>query len=134
LCSESGWIPETSAVVGTVRDGKTEEPISGATVVLEWTDYRTVANREILADVQSIEVLSDDRGRCRACGIPSLVILTGQARISGFEGSKVRATVPEENVLVVDLTINPGSAGSSEIRPVPEQAEGEDLTQRRLDR
>lgn len=113
LCSEAGWEAETSAVVGTVWDGENGNPVSGATVVLEWTDYRTVANREILADVQSIEVLTDERGRYRACGVSSLVIITAQAKLSDSEGAKVRAIVPEENVMVLDLELNSNRANPS---------------------
>lgn len=115
LCSESGWAPGTSAVVGTVRDEENGLPIEGATVVLEWTDYRSVANREILADVQRTEVLSDERGRFRACGVPSLVILTARGHKPGFEGPGVEAIVPDENVLVMDLTIQFG--GDNSIQP-----------------
>jgi len=106
LCGGSGQEPGESVVVGTVRSTKGGDPIGGASVALEWTDYRVIAGREILGNVQAIDVPTDVRGRYRICGIPPGVLVAARATFSGSDGGTGKAEVGREDVVVLDLSLD----------------------------
>ncbi len=117
LCSGSGSPGGASAAVGTVRDRMGGTPVAGATVRLEWTDYRTQGGREIRADVQTVEVMSDTRGRFRVCGIPPGVVLAARATQGVTKGGIVRREVGRGDLAVLELTLE------SDLQPEPEPME-----------
>lgn len=94
-----------SAVVGTVRTGRNRAPIGTATVTVEWTDYRRGGGGELLADVRTLQVTSDTRGRFRVCGVPPGVLLTARASFAGAEGSGRRSEIGRSQILVLDLIL-----------------------------
>ncbi len=108
LCGGGEHAPGSAAVFGVVRERGGGEPVAGATVLLEWTDYRVVAGREVLADVQTLSVTTDERGRFTACGVPPGVLLAAQASVGGEFGPIRRVEVPWGEVVVLDLGLDPG--------------------------
>src|SRR5690606_30567812 len=86
LCSPMDSVNGSSALVGRVRRRSGGPPVRGATVVVEWTTYRTPGGREIRGDVSTIEVTTDERGRYRVCGIPPGVLLAAKAASSTAVG------------------------------------------------
>ncbi|MFC1661198.1 carboxypeptidase regulatory-like domain-containing protein [Gemmatimonadota bacterium] len=105
ICLENEWEEGTSAVVGAVRSGQSGDVISGARVVLEWTDYDVVAGRDIQADVQTLEALTDARGRFRACGIPAGALVSLWVGLSDRKAGETEFTAPREAVVILDLTV-----------------------------
>jgi hypothetical protein len=114
FCRESGWEGARAAVVGTVRRREGGEPVAGATVDLVWTEYRVLAGRDIQPVRQSIQAITDEEGRYRACGISPGSLVTAQATLLESEGIRVQFEVPAETIGVVDLVLEsePSAAGA----------------------
>jgi hypothetical protein len=106
LCPESVLAEGASAVVGIVRTGAGGDPVKGAAVRLEWTDYRPGGGGGIRSDVQALEVTSDLRGRFRACGIPPGVLLAAQASAGGARGGIHREEVGRSSLVILDLNLD----------------------------
>jgi hypothetical protein len=126
LCRASGRDPGTAAVVGTVREGPQGDPVPGAKVVVEWTDFRVVQGREFQSDVFTVEATADHRGRFRACGIsPGLV--AAQANVGDSAGTIRKVEVGSDQVVVLDLSLEspPEVAGERGPACAPETALGD---------
>lgn len=120
LCGAEDRAPGSGAVIGTVRSAGTREPVAGATVALEWTDYRVAGGRDLLADVQSRRVTTDDQGRYAVCGVPQGVLVAAYSAVGDESSAVRRAEVPREDVLVLDLDLGPaGTLGQSVLQGCP---------------
>ncbi len=108
ICSDEDRVGGSSAVVGVVRTPGRESPVSGATVSLEWMNFRVVGGREVQGDVRTVQVTTDNRGRYSACGIPPGVLLTARASLAGSRGGVRRIEVPREDVVQLDLLVPSG--------------------------
>lgn len=107
LCGAGEHAPGSAAVIGLVHGVGGGGPVVGATVALEWTDYRVAGGRDVLADVQTLRVTTDERGRYIACGVPPGVLLAAQASVAGESGAIRRAEVPRDDIVVLDLDLEP---------------------------
>jgi hypothetical protein len=105
LCPGGALGTGEAVVVGTVRDSRTGAPIGGAGVDLEWTDYRVVADRELVGDVRTLHAVGDASGRYRACGIPPGVLLVARASAGGAKGRVREVEIPRDGVVVLDLSL-----------------------------
>lgn len=87
-----------AALVGTVMDADTENPSSGATVSVEWVEYRLARRNMNRIPQQRIGTVRGD-GTYRVCGIPD-DLTTGAIAIRGADST---ASVPADfaNQLVV---------------------------------
>jgi hypothetical protein len=128
LCRSAGMPPGSTAVVGVVTASGDGAPVSGATVALEWTDNRVAGGRMLLADVQTVEVTTGERGRYVACGIPPDVLLAARARRSHLESATRRAEVPGRDLLVWNLTLTPEATSNEAEAPAPCPAAGRATT------
>jgi hypothetical protein len=107
LCREAGSREERSALVGTVRDSHTGEPVPGATVVLEWQEWRVEGGREFRGDVQTVQVPTDRRGRYRACARWGALVRV-RATLSGKSGAEEEVRLPARGIATLDLKIGTG--------------------------
>ncbi len=105
ICSDEERTGGASAVVGVVRTAGDGSPVSGASVSLEWTNFRVVGGREVQGDVRTVRVTTDARGRYSACGMPPGVLLTARASLAAWKSGVRSAEVPREDVVVLDLTL-----------------------------
>ena len=90
------------AVVGQVTDADTEQPLSDATVAVDWMDV--AFDRAALATVntpRSASVRTDTNGIFRFCGVPTDNWLLLQVQRDGRAGSPVRVSVPATSGLSV---------------------------------
>jgi hypothetical protein len=108
LCAGADPEAGASALVGTVRRSAGGEPVPGARVSVEWTRYRTQSGREILGDVQTLELTADERGRYRACGIPPGVLVAARASSPAGVGPIRRTEIGRESFEVLELTVEAG--------------------------
>lgn len=119
LCGAADVPMGATVVSGVVTAPGATRPASGATVALEWTDTRVVADREFQADVQGIEVTTDARGRYVACGVPPGALIAARARHADTEGAIRRATVPGRDLLVLNLDLSPPAVSDAPQTPAP---------------
>lgn len=105
--------PGSSVVVGIVRQGTSGSIHAHARVLLEWTDYSVSGGRDISADVQTLEVFTDEQGRYRACGVPPGVLLAARASVADHDGPIRRTPVPRGGVVTLDLTVAGPHGGDS---------------------
>lgn len=105
FCSWGDLENGASVLVGRVRDRSGGIPVPGASVAVEWTTYRTQGGREIRGDVRTMEVVTDERGRYRVCGIPPGVLSAARATWSAATGPTRQREIGRARVEVLDLTI-----------------------------
>lgn len=86
----------TGAVVGSVVDAKTDQPLADARVVVAWTDL-TVDRRTKRPVVQQRtgSALSDSLGLYRLCGVPTGTGLAVQVQHAGIAGALVDMVVDD---------------------------------------
>jgi hypothetical protein len=97
----------SSIVLGTVTWGAAGDPVAGATVTLEWSDYEVIAGREVRSDVHGLRVTSNARGRYAACGIPPGVLLSVKPSVGDVVGRVVEKAVPRDGMVTLDLRLPP---------------------------
>ena len=117
-----------SALVGLVRSGEAGDPVSGASVALEWTGYRspTGALQQLQADIHGLETVTDSRGRFRVCGVPSGWLVSVQATSGSYRSPTRDLRVPTGDVMVVELTLDlPGAAAERPVAPGKPAASGD---------
>ncbi len=107
-CGEGEPPKGSSVVVGTVTDAADREPVVGATVTLEWTDYAVVSRSEVKSDTHGLRVTTDGRGRYTGCGIPPGVLLSVRASMGDVVGAVVERAVPRGWIVKLDLSIASG--------------------------
>lgn len=104
-CGGAGAPPGTTLVAGVVRSPESGEPAAGATVLLEWTTFRGDVSRDLLSDVGSVTVTTDQRGRFLACGVPLGVRVAGQASWLGGTGPIRRVQVSWSEIAWMELPL-----------------------------
>jgi len=117
-----------SAVVGRVRSDVAGDPVSGATVALEWSRYRspTGAIQELQTDIHGLETVTDAGGRFRVCGVPTGWPVTAQASFGSYRSPSRELRLTLGEVRVVDLTLNlPGAVPEGPVAPGEPAAPGE---------
>lgn len=76
-CGDSA-AASTAVLVGVVRDAGSDEPVAGATVAAEWTEFAFGGGRAGNAE-RAARDTTDETGRFRLCGIPNDVELAVRA-------------------------------------------------------
>jgi hypothetical protein len=97
LCPDTSLTDGRGVVAGTVRDAATDEPLDSVRVVLMWTGM-SVGNTSVTKVPRAVSVLTDERGSYHACGVPTGVRVTAQARTNVQRSGWIEVTVPEGGI------------------------------------
>ena len=100
-CPGLELVPGQGAVIGSVVDATTEQPMPRATVVVAWVENSfDRATMRAVQQQRTGSVTADSTGSYRLCGVPSDMTLVLQVQRAGMASSAVDLMVPDSVGLV----------------------------------
>jgi hypothetical protein len=108
VCPGVKFDPEKAVIAGRVVDADTDLPLSGAKVVVVWTEITIDRKHHKIETEKRLGVVSTNRlGEYRLCGVPTERSLAMQIQHNGRAGATTRLSVSqEEGVVVRDLSLS----------------------------
>lgn len=108
VCPGVSLGPEKAVVAGRVVDADTDEPLTGARVLVVWTEITIDRKAHKISTEKKSAVVSTNRlGEYRLCGVPSELSLEMQVQHKERAGAATRLSVSrEEGVVVRDLSLS----------------------------
>jgi hypothetical protein len=108
----------TGALTGTVISAETDRPLTGARVVIAWSELAIdTAAKQATSGQRAARVVVDDAGQYRACGVPMGEWLVLQVQHGGGAGAVIRTFVGSAGVAVRNVSFSGAGA-----RPLAESA------------
>jgi hypothetical protein len=118
------------AIVGQVTDAESEQPLSNATIAVDWMDMQfDRSTLQTTSTPRSASIRTDSTGIFRFCGVPTDTYVLLQVQRDGRSGSPVRVSIPVASGLTVlrlsysesasrPLAAAEDSAGADEVVPL----------------
>jgi hypothetical protein len=103
---------QTGVVLGQLTDVRTERPLIGAEVRVEWSE--SVFSRELGVSRRNRAAHSatDSAGRYRICGVPNDVPVLLRARARGLDGPPLELQLEERPIAIRMLTLDLGDSAT----------------------
>lgn len=109
ICSVDS-VANTSLLLGRVTDPDTGEPVIGASVFVEWTDFEATRKKGLERTSRSVQGGSDATGAYRVCGLPAEVEAVVHASRDGAGTSRIAISSTRSGILIRDLTLESRAA------------------------
>ena len=122
MCPAGEAADSAGLLIGHVRDADADEPIVGASIVLEWSET-VIEGVNMRQRVARLSEQSEGPGWFAICGVPTDALLTAYAAKGADSSGFVLVSVPPEGVRHVTLRI--GGATAVPIGPAAQRAEGD---------
>jgi hypothetical protein len=122
MCPQSDPADSTGLLIGHVRDADADEAVTGATVVLEWSET-VIEGTSMRQRIARLTEQSQGPGWFAMCGVPSDALLTAYAAKGADSSGFVLVNIPSGNVR--HMTFRIGGATPVPIGPPALRAEGD---------
>jgi len=129
-CGPTRAIAGSSAVIGRLTDATTSERISGAEILLHWTEYTVSKEKGVSALPHFLREFTDSSGRYSFCGLPNPI----QARLEAHRDSahtasvRVESTTETPGIIVRNLLLpTSGANGNSTLTGRVSDSDGHPL-------
>jgi|BarGraIncu00222A_1022003.scaffolds.fasta_scaffold01463_1 CarboxypepD_reg-like domain/TonB-dependent Receptor Plug Domain len=107
-------------MMGVVRNADTDQPLSGALVVVMWTEM-SIGTSSLSKLPKAVHTTVNEHGSYRVCGIPNGVALRAQARLGTKASGWIDVNMPPGGVLQRDFLVGERVVAAA---PVPTPAPG----------
>ncbi|HMG71357.1 MAG TPA: carboxypeptidase-like regulatory domain-containing protein [Gemmatimonadaceae bacterium] len=111
-CGSAVTSSHPAVVAGRVLDPDTDEPVSGATISLAWTDIIVSKETGIVRTPHELHTAADSTGFFRFCGLPEDLDATVQGTRSGLSTGEVQISTSGSMLTFENLAIASSSAKS----------------------
>lgn len=122
MCPASDIADSTGLIIGHVRDAETDEPVMGASVVVEWAET-VIEGVRMRARVARLTEQTHGPGWFAICGVPSDALLSARAAKDADSSGFVMVNVPADGVRHITFLI--GGATAVPIGPDAPRAAGD---------
>jgi Carboxypeptidase regulatory-like domain len=129
-CGPTRAIAGSSAVIGRLTDATTSERISGAEILLHWTEYTVSKEKGVSALPHLLREFTDSSGKYSFCGLPNPI----QARLEAHRDSahtasvRVESTTETSGIIVRNLLLpTSGANGNSTLTGRVSDSDGHPL-------
>src|ERR1700682_4454530 len=115
-CGPKRAIAGSSAVIGRLTDAVTSKTVSGADVLLRWTEYTDPKETGIKAIPHFLREVTDSSGHYAFCGLPNPIEARLEARRDSARTASVRVESTNETPgIIVRNLLLPDSGAAGEI-------------------
>lgn len=98
---------------GTIRDAATNARLQGAITLIEWTEPRVGARKQIEMEERSRTVMSDSTGHYYACGLPLATNLNVQSSGDNSLSGALQVIAGERKLAKLDMLVSPELTGKA---------------------
>ncbi len=103
-------VANMSLLLGRVTDPDTGEPVAGASVFVEWTDFEATKKKGLERTPRAVQGGTDATGAYRVCGLPKEVEAIVYASRDSSATSRIAISSTTSGIVIRDLTLEaPGS-------------------------
>ena len=107
VCPGTALPDGTGALAGTVISAETDRPLTGAQVVIAWSELAIdTTAQQVTSGQRAARVVVDDAGQYRACGVPMGEWLVLQVQHGGRAGAVIRTFVGAAGVAVRNVSFS----------------------------
>lgn len=99
---------QTGAVIGQLADVRTERPIVGAEVRVEWSETVVSPTLGVSRQARAARSPTDSLGRYRICGVPNDTPVLLRARAAGLDGPPLELDLAERPIAIRMLKLDQG--------------------------
>ena len=110
LCKGRAAEQPGSILAGRVLDPDTEQPVSGASVFLSWTDYTIDKSMAIVRTPRKAQAVTDADGSYRMCGLPATLDALLVASRGAIATPQVQIEIRTALVAIRSLTLSVDTA------------------------
>lgn len=100
---------QTGVVFGQVTDVRTERPLAGAEVRVEWSETVVSPTLGVSRQARAARSPTDSVGRYRICGVPNDTPVLLRARVTGADGPPLELDLAERPIAIRMLALDTGA-------------------------